>query len=109
MAALPAGVLGPVECCAFRRLASCCFSEIIIYGICPFVRWSGGTKVPRGVNPALRFHTSGRVLRKRGAEEGGGLVSGLVGGDCGEGIFLSRRVTGGAIRSEEHTAELQSL
>src|ERR1039458_5090963 len=35
MAALPSGVLGPEDCCAFFRLASCCLSEITILDL-PF-------------------------------------------------------------------------
>jgi hypothetical protein len=62
--------------------------------IYPFAGRGGGTEVPRGVNPALRFHGSGRMLRKHPTEEGGGLVSDLVGGGYGGRNLLFRRVNG---------------
>jgi hypothetical protein len=78
MACFPAGVVGPVECCAFFRLASFCLSEISILDL-PF------PGLGRGARP--QFQGSGRVGGKCGVSVGCGAVSGVVALGCGAGIY----------------------
>src|ERR1017187_9554083 len=77
-AALASGVLGPVECCAFCRLASCCLSEITML---IFLCWVWG------LSAHTRFKDRTRVSGRRRTGWGGRLVSGLVGGGCSGRIY----------------------
>src|ERR1039457_5358697 len=78
-AAFPSGVFGPVECCAFCRLDSCCSSEINIgdslFGV-------------RGSSPIPRFHDRVRVVGKGRVTEVGELVSCLVCWECGGKLYF---------------------